>query len=158
MTYLRTFRLAKVAPLLVVVFLVSFKPVNCLLVVGVASKDFACKRGGEAVTFPTVVGYQGMYHSNTDNYYNTANYVKSVLRDKFAVPDKNISIYSSEKSKCVLIQYQLDNKEWQCTLCKFAVGFGNNEEEALADAVAQKTAAVGAKVPYLKMESMGCPE
>jgi hypothetical protein len=158
MTFLKTFRFAKLLPLLAVVFLVSFKPVNCLLVVGVASKDFTCKRGGEAVAFPNVVGYQGIYHNNNDNYYNTANYVKALLRDKFAVPDKNITLYSSEKSRCVLIQYRLENKEWQCTLCRFAVGFGNNEEEALADAVSQKTAAVGAKVPYLKMESMGCPE
>lgn len=143
--------------------LVSFKPeaetpLNCLIIVGVANKDFTCKRGNDAVAFPTVIGYQSIYRNSADDYYTTANYVKALLTNEYNISDKNITLHSSDKSKSVIIQYQLKMNDWSCRLSKCAVGFGESKEQALADAVAQKNAAVGPKVPYLKIGSTGCGE
>lgn len=131
---------------------------NCLIVVGIASKDFKCKKGDDAVSFPSHVGYQALYQNNDDNYYNTANYVKALLREKYNVPDKNIIMYSSDKATCVVISYHQKIKGWQCTVAKCAIGFGENKDEALTDAIAQKNEAVGTKVPYLEMNTFSCPE
>lgn len=131
---------------------------NCLIVVGIASKDFRCKKGDDAVAYPTHAGYQAMYNNNSDNYYNTANYIKTLLRDKYHVQDKNITMFSSDKATCVIIQYQQEIKGWNCTVFKCAVGFGENKDVALANAVSQKNTAVGIKVPYLEMTTFNCPE
>lgn len=140
----------------------AFKPNQtddkCLIVVGIASKDFKCQKGDDKVAYPTHAGYQAVYHTNSDNYYNTANYVKTLLRDKFKVPDKNMTLYSSDKSTCVIISYRQEIKEWKCTVVKCAVGFGESKDAALANAVAQKNSLVGPKVPYLEMDTFNCPE
>jgi hypothetical protein len=163
---MRTLKVKPVARLLLLLTslsLVSFKPeaktpVNCLIVVGIATKDYTCKRSGQAVAFPTVIGYQSIYRSSSDEYYSTANYVKSLLATDYKVSEKNITLYSSEKSKSVIIQYRQKIEDWSCYVNKCAVGFGESEEQALADAVAQKNAAVGEKTPYLKLGSTGCGE
>lgn len=163
MNILKINRFSRLLLLLTSLALISFKPeaktpVNCLIVVGIATKDYTCKRSGQAVAFPTVIGYQSVYRSSSDEYYNTANYVKSMLYNKYKVSEKNITLYSSDKSKAVIIQYKHKIEDWNCYVYKFAVGFGESEEQALADAVAQKNAAVGTKIPYEKMGSTGCGE
>lgn len=37
----------------------------------------------------------------------------------------------------------MEIKDWQCTISKFAAGSGENEEEALTDAVNKKNEVVG---------------
>ena len=112
---------------------------GCLIMVGIAYKDYTCNGGSVSSTFSNAAGYRYMTSGNTRDY-NTLNAdIHDNLTQNYQITRNNVSISSSSTSSvCVIIEYDKEISGWNCSLNRYAVGYGNSVQDAEAHAVRQK--------------------
>ena len=123
--------------------LISFtnkKNDECLLVVGLATKYTKCTSGGVTNSFSESIGYQYQAKASPDRYDYTqvSSKIKYDLASYYNIPERDVTIKTSSSSVAVIISYEKDIAGWNCSVTKYAVGFGDSEDEAEAEAVNQK--------------------
>ncbi len=111
-----------------------------LIMVGKAFKDKKCTSGSATSTFSDGAGYIISFDcASPFDYTGQQNKLKTDVATKYSVTSTNTSITtSSTKSTVVIIKYDKPISGWNCTVARYAVGFGNGLVEAQADAVKNK--------------------
>jgi len=126
------------------IFLIVNKTATCqttpLIMVGKAFKDKKCTSGSVTSSFSDCVGYIiSIDCAKPFDYTGQQNKLKTEVATKYGVTSTNTSITtSSTKSTVVVLKYNKPISAWNCTVARFAVGFGNSFAEAQADAVENK--------------------
>jgi len=107
-----------------------------LLMVGIG---YGQKKCGSS-SFSEAISYEYYRDCFGGNYSDITNRIKKQLYDSYGVDESNVSIKSSTKSYAVIVSYNKEIPGWGCSVKRYAVGFGNNYDEALQDAVSVKKA------------------
>jgi hypothetical protein len=100
--------------------------------VGKAFKGKLCTSGSVSSTFTEDAGYIILTDCVAPfNYTTMQNTLKADLVSQFDVTNSNTAIYTAtNKTVVTIISYNKPISGWNCTVLKFAYGFGNNSAEA----------------------------
>ncbi|MEA5402988.1 hypothetical protein VB776_08685 [Arcicella sp. DC2W] len=108
-----------------------------VIVIGVAYTKKKCTSGSVSSTFSEVAGYS--YYTSEGNDYNSlSTRIQSELAEHYGISRTDVSIKSSRSPFAVIIQYDKEIAGWKCSVVKYAVGFGDDEDQAEANAVKMK--------------------
>ncbi|WP_193214248.1 hypothetical protein [Luteolibacter marinus] len=106
--------------------------------IAIGIKDKVCQSGKVQSTFQEDEFYFVQTGSEGERRGDTAIRARKSLNDMHRYDETKIRIVSGVGLKYALIEYNKKVSGWNCTLKKYAVGFGDTPHEAVLDAVRKK--------------------
>ncbi|WBV60836.1 hypothetical protein PFY12_01645 [Chryseobacterium camelliae] len=117
-----------------------------ILMIGIAYQQKKCGSS----SFSDAVGYKPVPSCYGGTYSTIENEIKADLSKWYNVNKSDVTIKASDKAFGAVISYYKEISGWNCSVKRFAVGFGDTQQEAYDAAERNKNN--DAKTPSYKVE------